>query len=79
MTLYNVLATVPGNGIVTVADYLTGEIYVDRKQTFEIIEKNDQQWHRYLGIGLKNFDVYGIEVGKAYGDLIVSVLKGKRA
>lgn len=75
MTLYNVVSKVPGNGIVTVADYLTGEIYVDRKQAFEIIEKNDQQWHRYLGIGLKNFRVYGIEIGKVYGDLIVSVLK----
>jgi hypothetical protein len=74
MTLYNVLSKVPGNGIVTVADYLTGEIYVDRKQAFEVIEKNDQQWHRYLGIGLKNFQVYRIEVGKAFGDLIVSVL-----
>lgn len=74
MTLYNVLATVPGNNIVTVVNYLTGEIYIDRRQAFEIIEKNDQQWHRYLGIGLKNFTVYRLEVGKAYGDLIVSVL-----
>lgn len=74
MTLYNVISKVPGNAIVTVADYLTGEIYVDRKQSFEVIEKNDQQWHRYLGTGLKNFRVYGIEVGKIYGDLIVSVL-----
>ena len=75
MTLYNVVSKVPGNNIVTVADYLTGEIYVDRKQAFEIIERNDQQWHRYLGTGLKNFQVYRIEIGKAHGDLIVSVLK----
>ena len=75
MTLYNILSKVPGNSIVTVADYLTGEIYVDRKQTFDVIEKNDQQWHRLDGIGLKNYRVYKLEVGKVYGDLIVSVLK----
>lgn len=74
MTLYNILANVPGNNIVTVANYLTGEIYIDRKQTFDIIEKNDYQWHRYLGHGLKNFEVYRIEIGKIYGDLIISVL-----
>ena len=77
MTLFNVVAKVPGNGIVTVANYRTGEIYVDRKQAFELIEKDDQQWHRYLGVGLKNFEVFKIEVGKEYGDLIVSVLKGE--
>lgn len=75
MTLYNVLASVPGCDLVTVEDYLSGEIYVDRKKCYNVIEKNDQQWHRYLGIGLKNFRVYGIEVGKVYGDLIVKVLK----
>ena len=75
MTLYNILSKVPGNGIVTVADYLTGEIYIDCKQTFEIIEKNDAQWHRYHGIGLKTFRVYRIEIGNVHGDLIVSVLE----
>lgn len=75
MTLYNVLVYVPHNDIVTVADYLSGEIYVDRKKVYEVIEKNDQRWHRYLGIGLKNFRVHKISVGKVYGDLIVEVLK----
>lgn len=75
MTLYNVLANVPSRDIVTVADYLNGEIYVDRKEVYNVIENNDQQWHRYLGIGLKNFRVYRIAVGKVYGDLIVEVLK----
>jgi hypothetical protein len=75
MTLYNVLAIAPGCDVVTVEDYLSGEIYVDRKEVYNVIEKNDQQWHRYLGIGLKNFRVYSIEVGKVYSDLIVKVLK----
>ena len=75
MTLYNVLANVPSCDLVTVADYLNGEIYVDRKKVYNVIENNDQQWHRYLGIGLKNFRVYRIEVGKVYGDLVVKVLK----
>lgn len=72
MTLYNVLATVPSCNLVTVEDYLSGEIYVDRKEVYKVIEKNDQQWHKD---GLKNYRVYRIEVGKVYGDLIVSVLK----
>lgn len=74
MTLHDVLATVPGNALVTVSDYLDGSIFVDCKQCFDVIGNNDQQWHRYHGKGLKNFEVYGIEVGKVYGDLIVSVL-----
>ena len=75
MTLYNVLAKVPSCDLVTVADYLSGEIYIDRKEVYKVIENNDQQWHRYHGIGLKAFRVYGIKVGKVYGDLIVEVLE----
>ena len=74
MTLYNVLANVPCNEIVTVADYLSGEIYVDQKEVYNVIEENEQQWHRYRGIGLKNFRVYVIKVGKVYHDLIIKVL-----
>ena len=72
MTLYNILSHVPGNQTATVADYISGEIYIDRKQTFEIIEKNDKQWYTD---GLRNYQVYKIEIGKVYGDLIISVLK----
>ena len=75
MTLYNVLVNVPYCEIVTVTDYLSGEVYVDRKEVYKVIEKNDLQWHRYRGIGLKNFRVHRISVGKVYGDLIVEVLK----
>lgn len=75
MKLGRIISAVPGNDIVTIEDYLTGKIYVDRKKAYEIIEKNDQQWHQYQGTGLKNFIVYRIEVGKAHGDLIVSILK----
>lgn len=72
MTLYNILASTAQNTITTVADYISGTIYVDRKKVFEIMEKNDQQWHRD---GLKNYKVYKIEIGNVYGDLIISVLK----
>ena len=75
MTLYNVLENVPLCEIVTVTDWLSGEVYVDRKSVYKVIEKNDLQWNRYRGIGLKNFRVYRISVGKVYGDLIVEVLK----
>lgn len=73
MTLYNVLSTVPGNQIVTVANYIDGYIYADRKQTFEVIEK--MGFKRYFDIKLLDHKVYKIEIGKTYGDLIVSVLK----
>ena len=75
MKLYNVLCNVPSRDFVTVANYLTGEIYVDRKVVCDVIEQNDEQWHRYAGIGLKNFRVYKIRVGKVYGDLIIEVLR----
>ena len=73
MTLYNVISKVPGNGIVTVKDYITKEIYYDRKQAFEVIEKNDALWHRHNGVGLKGYKVYGIQVGKPHGDLVLLV------
>ena len=75
MTLYNVLSVIPGNQLVTISDYLTGDIYVDRKEVYNVIEKNDQQWHRYHGVGIKSFRVYKIEIGTVYGDLMVSILE----
>lgn len=75
MTLYNVLAKVPFCDRVTVVDYKSGEIYVDRKSVDEMVEEKDVQRRSFLGIGLGNFQVYKIRVGKVYGDLIVEVLK----
>jgi hypothetical protein len=73
MTLYNVLSIVPQNQIVTIANYIDGSIYADRKQTFEVIEKIG--FKRYFDIKLLEHEVYKMEIGKTYGDLIVSVLK----
>ena len=66
---------IPENETVTVADYITGEIFVDNKKPSEIIHSNDAQWHRYNGVGLKNYSIYRIETGKVFGDLIFSVLQ----
>ena len=73
--LERIICITPGNAPVTVADYITGEIYVDRETAYNIIHGNDERWHRMNGGGLKNYVVYKIEVGKTYGDLIISILK----
>lgn len=75
MKLERAICMIPDNETVTVADYLTGEIYVDNKKPSEIIHGNDAQWHRYNGIGLKGYIVYRIETGKVFGDIIISVFE----
>ena len=72
MKLERAISMIPDNETVTVADYLTGEIYVDNKKPTDIIHGNDKQWHRD---GLKNYNIYRIETGKVFGDLIFSVLQ----
>lgn len=71
MKLERAICMIPDNETVTVADYITGEIYVDNKKPSDIIHGNDKQWHRD---GLKNYSIYRIETGKVFGDLIFSVL-----
>lgn len=75
MKLERAISMIPDNETVTVADYITGEIFVDNKKPSEIIHGNDAQWHRYNGVGLKNYRIYRIETGKVFGDLIFSVLQ----
>ena len=72
MKLERAICMIPDNETVTVADYLTGEIYVDNKKPCDIIHGNDKQWHRD---GLKSYRIYRIETGKVFGDLIFSVLQ----
>lgn len=72
MKLERAICMIPDNETVTVSDYLTGEIYVDNKKPSDIIHGNDKQWHRD---GLKNYNIYRIETGKVFGDLIFSVLQ----
>lgn len=75
MTLYNVLAKVPFCDIVTVVDYISGEIYIDRKSVNQMVEEDEELLGSYSGTGLMNFQVRKIRVGKVYSDLIVEVLK----
>ena len=75
MKLERIINCIPGNAPVTVADYITGEIFIDRETAYNIIHGNDERWHRMNGNGLKNSTVYKVEVGKTYGDLIISILK----
>ena len=69
MKLERAICMIPDNETVTVADYLTGEIYVDNKKPSDIIHGNDAQLHRYNGVGLKDYRIYRIETGKVFGDL----------
>lgn len=71
MTLHNVVTIIPSLDIVTIADYIDGSIYVDRETAENIINGNDRRWHHEL----KHCLVYGIEVGKVYGDIIISIVK----
>ncbi len=71
MTLYNVVTIIPSLDLVTIADYITGEIYIDRDTPDRIINFDDHRWHHEL----KNCRVYGIEAGKVYGDIIISIVK----
>lgn len=75
MNLERIISMIPDNETVTVANYIDGSIYVDNKNPSEIIYGNDEQWHRYNGVGLKNYRIYRIETGKVFGDLIFSVLQ----
>jgi len=73
MTLNSVIATIPMSDTVTVADYLSGDILIDCAAAVKVANNK-----RYLD-ELRECEVYRIEVGKAHGDLIISVwLQGQR-
>lgn len=64
MTLYQVVSCLPGCQLVTVADYLSGDIYVDSELAEDVVYSE-----------FKSFRVYKIEVFQGcYSDLIISVL-----
>ena len=68
MTFYSTISVVPNTVPVTVADYLTKEIYADRETPDQIINGNDKRFHLFL----KNLRVYGIDIGSE-NDLIILV------
>lgn len=64
MTLYQVASLLPGCQLVTVADYLSGDIYVDSELVGDVVHSD-----------FKSFKVYKIEVGQGCSsELIISVL-----
>lgn len=65
MTLSDAINVVPPNETVTVCDYTTGEILIDRNSIlYEFSE-------------IEHLKVCCIEVGKCYGDLIIGVRENK--
>ena len=65
MTLSDVINVVPPNETVTVYDYATGDILIDRNSILYEFSK------------IEHLKVCYIEVGKCYGDLIICVRKNK--
>ena len=65
MTLSDVINVVPPNETVTVYDYTTGEILIDRNSILYEFSK------------IEHLKVCCIEVGKCYGDLIIGVRENK--
>lgn len=65
MTLSDVINVVPPNETVTVYDYATGDILIDRNSILYEFSK------------IEHLKVCCIEVGKCYGDLIICVRKNK--
>ena len=65
MTLSDVINVVPPNETVTVYDYTTGDILIDRNSILYEFSK------------IEHLKVCCIEVGKCYGDLIICVRKNK--
>jgi hypothetical protein len=69
MKLYNIIMASPMQQTITVTDYTTNDILVDCETVHNIIGSR-----RFI-LELQNLQVYKLEVGKEYGDLIVHVSK----
>ena len=67
MTLYNIISASPMQQTITVDHYLTNEILIDCETVHNIIGSR-----RFIQ-ELQHLQVYKLEIGKEYGDLIVSV------
>lgn len=68
MNIGRLISTASNNIFVTVADYITKEIYVDREHPGQIINGNDKRFHHFL----KNKRIYAVDIG-AEGDLILEI------
>lgn len=67
MTMYTVMSAIPTEDIVTIANYITGDIIVT--DTVENIMNRDKFHKEY-----KKMRVYKMKVGKVFGDLIIEAL-----
>lgn len=67
MTLYNIIMATEMQQTITVADYITNDILIDCETVHNILGSR-----RFIQ-ELQNLNVYKLEIGKEYGDLIVHV------
>ena len=68
MTLYHVMHSLPCLDTVTVEDYVNHDILIDCEAVENVL--NSRKYHQ----DLKNCQVIRLEVGKVFGDLIISIL-----
>ena len=67
MKLYDIIMASPMQQTITVNHYLTAEVLIDCETVHNIIGSR-----RFIQ-ELQNLQVYKLEIGKEYGDLIVHV------
>ena len=66
MTLHDIVSAIPSRDSVTVANYIGGQIYVDRAKTGDFM-------YSPLYFTLRHSMVYKLEVGKCFNDLIIHI------
>ena len=67
MKLYDIIMASPMQQTITVAHYITHDILIDCETVHNIIGS------RRFTLELSHLQVYKLEIGKEYGDLIVHV------
>ena len=68
MTLYNIINSIPCGDTVTVVNYITRDIIIDCEAVTNIIDSKTFR-------DISKYKVYRLEVGKTFGDLIISVVE----
>ena len=68
MTLYNIINSIPCGDSVTIVNYIAGDIIIDCEAVTNIINSKTFQ-------DISKYKVYRLEVGKTFGDLIISVVE----